>query len=329
MDFEYFSQRLLNPFRGCMNVIRFASAEAVTTNGNDWEIYVSNDMLREGLPANANIQTSDIRYGSWSKQEGLRRGPIYPSSDFRRMEEMGAVALELVQHLHDTLPFKLADNYELWLLDQNQLPLVLLHSVTSEQEMALNIPIVWRAGKACHETFRPKHAFSENDKMSAAERLMAYVKELAGTTPRARWYRRDANANGEHVATAITNSSSLYDIPGSRLPATAFPDCYIKESDNNEEFNRLRSAFIDWLAPWLLLLPGLGSEKRRHLEKHARKQALIVESLHRLYPETIDRDMIKSCRVEAMMRKSGSREEAKDDKATNWYLNIGAIERGM
>jgi len=44
-----YSQRLLNPFRGSVNVIRYKSAEAVTTDGINWDIYVSNDDLIKDL----------------------------------------------------------------------------------------------------------------------------------------------------------------------------------------------------------------------------------------------------------------------------------------
>jgi hypothetical protein len=46
---EYYSQRLLNPFRGCIQVIRDEAAEAVSMDGVHWDIYVSNDALLEGL----------------------------------------------------------------------------------------------------------------------------------------------------------------------------------------------------------------------------------------------------------------------------------------
>jgi hypothetical protein len=91
-----YSQRLLNPFRGSVNIIRYRSAEAVTSDGIHWDIYVSNDSLLDGLDKSRSIQISDIRYGRWSMQEGLIRGPVYPSDEFYRLEEMGAV---VYQHL--------------------------------------------------------------------------------------------------------------------------------------------------------------------------------------------------------------------------------------
>ena len=51
MTIECYAQRLLNPFRGTVHTIRYASAEAVTTDGVHWDIYVSNDELARDLEA--------------------------------------------------------------------------------------------------------------------------------------------------------------------------------------------------------------------------------------------------------------------------------------
>ena len=94
MPFIKYSQRLLNPFRGSMNIIEYKGAEAVTQDGINWDIYVKNNELIKDLSSTKNIQISDIRYGRWSQKEGLTRGPIYPSDDFKHMEEQGACVYE-------------------------------------------------------------------------------------------------------------------------------------------------------------------------------------------------------------------------------------------
>jgi hypothetical protein len=99
-----YAQRLLNPFRGVTNIVRYQSAEAVTMDGVHWDIYVANDALKQGLDATHNIQISDIRYGSWSREQGLKRGPIFPSDEFKRLEHMGAVAYEHLLEVADSTP---------------------------------------------------------------------------------------------------------------------------------------------------------------------------------------------------------------------------------
>lgn len=59
-----------------MNVIKYQSAEAVTMDGVNWDIYVSNEELLKDLDDSRRVQISDIRYGKWSKQNGLKRGPL-------------------------------------------------------------------------------------------------------------------------------------------------------------------------------------------------------------------------------------------------------------
>jgi len=127
MQIECYAQRLLNPFRGVVHVIRFQSAEAVTTDGVEWDIYVANDALLDGLGrAGRRAQISDIRYGHWSLEKGLKRGPLFPSDDFKRLEEMGAEAYRHLLKVHRDVPFAFRDAFELWLLDRDARPLARL-----------------------------------------------------------------------------------------------------------------------------------------------------------------------------------------------------------
>ena len=132
---ECYAQRLLNPYRGVVHTIRYQSAEAVTTDGVEWDIYVANDALLEGLGrAGRRAQISDIRYGHWSAETGLKRGALYPSEDFRRLEEMGAVVYEyLLKGLRD-VSFTFRDYFELWLLDARHRPLALARSQPHPQK---------------------------------------------------------------------------------------------------------------------------------------------------------------------------------------------------
>jgi len=79
---------------------------------------INDDELLKEIDESTNIQTSQIRNGHWSASQGLKRGPIYPSNDFKCMESMGAAVLENLKSGHDQVPFPLVDHYELWLLDK-------------------------------------------------------------------------------------------------------------------------------------------------------------------------------------------------------------------
>jgi len=72
-------------------------------NGVNWDIYVSDEELLKDLDDSQRVQISDIRYGKWSKQNGLKRGPLYPSEEFRVMEHMGAIVYEYLVNNHETV----------------------------------------------------------------------------------------------------------------------------------------------------------------------------------------------------------------------------------
>jgi hypothetical protein len=61
-DVYFYAQRLLNLFHGMLQTVTYASAEAVSTDGAHWDIYVCNDELVADLENSNNVQTSDIRY---------------------------------------------------------------------------------------------------------------------------------------------------------------------------------------------------------------------------------------------------------------------------
>jgi hypothetical protein len=319
MSFEHYAQRLLNPFRGAMHTVRFQSAEAVTLDGLNWDIYVANDQLRQGLDNRRQAQISDIRYGSWSPDKGLKRGPLYPSDDFRRMEAMGAVVYEHLVHVHDSVPFGFADRFELWLLDTAGQPLALLHSAVAEQELDTSLPIDWRAGLAAHERFASA-AMAELDGGGAGEYLTRYVNTRAGETPSAQWFRRDDDGSGSAMLGVRIDPA----LDGRRLAANAFPKLGLATTGHNDAHRRLIEDFQAWQAVWLLVLPGLDASTRQALEQQVRLQCQLVESQYRLYPDIIDEGAIQAALVEAILRRSQPAPAAgkKDDPLSTFYIEL-------
>lgn len=302
---ECFAQRLLSPFRGTMQVIRHAAAEAVSLDGVHWDIYVANDSLLDGLGDPARVQVSDIRYGAWSAARGLKRGPLYPSADFRRMEAMGAVVYAHLLRVHERVPFPLRDRHECWLLDRDSLPLALLQSAvdTPGREVAP----AWMAGRAAHERFAaPGLAPGE-----AATALEEKIRDLAGPAPSARWYRRDATGCGEPCDAR----------GGARLQADDFPALPLRTAFEDATTDALVDAYHAWQAVWLLCLP-VGPELRRRLEGRARHQAELVEPLHRLYPEIIDAAALNAARVEARLLGSLAVRAPEPDAASTFYIEL-------
>jgi hypothetical protein len=319
---EYYAQRLLNPFRGIMNVIAFQGAEAVSTDGVHWDIYVRDTELVEDLANSSKVQTSDIRYGSWSRQQGLKRGALYPSEDFKVLEHRGALVYEDLLRRHRQVPFPLRDNLELWLLDCADQPLALLDSALSEADMELDCPIDWRAGQACRREFHSDAMQTLRPHLEtptgAGAYLTRYVNQRAGDTPRAQWFRRAADRHGQGLQ-GINIEPRL---EGRRLVGEAFPRHFLRQDPNCPAHRQLIEDFHAWQAPWLLLLQDLGRGERARLEQLARARAVTVDRHYHLYPEIIDDDALSVARVEAALRGNQPQEQAQDDTLATYYIEL-------
>ena len=316
MTVECYAQRLLNPYRGTMHTIKYEAAEAVTLDGVHWDIYVSNDTLLEGLEANRWTQITDIRFGAWSAQTGLKRGPIYPSDDFLLMEEMGAIVYQYLTQVHHKVPFPLRDRYEFWLLDQEGQPLALLNSVVEEKEIDLETTADWRAGYVARDHFTSNAV--TNKGMAPSDILTRHINNRAGSQPVAQWIRRESDGSGFGLQ-GIDEASSL---EGRSLPASAFPGLLIATEWMDEQHRQLADDFHAWQAPWLLALPDISETQRAELEQHARAQAEVVEKLHRLYPATADEKLIKAALVEAVMCRAQPRETVRDTTMSTFYIEL-------
>lgn len=320
MVIECYAQRLLNPFRGVVQTIRYGSAEAVSTDGQSWDIYVSNDELISDLAPGARAQTSDIRYGSWSLAQGLRRGPIYPSDDFLRMEALGAIVYEHLLTVHDKLPFPFEDRYEFWLLDAGGQPLALLDSACRQQEMVLEQRAMWRAGLAAREAFGSEamQSIRPQGAGGAAEYLDDYINRCAGDGASAQWFLRQADGSG-HGLQGVELPEPFV---GRRLGSAAFPDFFLAQTGHDAAHAQLVADYLAWQSPWLLLLRGIEPELRRRLELQARAQPFVVERQYRLYPELADAALIQAARVEAMLRRSQAGREETTGTMSTFYIEL-------
>ena len=319
MQIECYAQRLLNPFRGVVHVIRYQSAEAVTTDGIEWDIYVSNDALLEDLGrAGRRAQVSDIRYGHWSAEKGLKRGPLYPSDDFKRLEHMGAVAYEHLLKVHRDVPFKFRDPFELWLLDRNDQPLALLHSVRTDSETDTKPPLDWRAGMAAQDRFRS--AAIPDLAESAGAYLTRHVNALASGV--AQWFHRTDDGAGLGLHTLKGGES----LRGRVLETEAFAPLFIATAGMDASHTRLVRDYFAWQAPWMLLLSHLDNGTRVALEVAACQQAEAVEKHYRLYPLVLDQPALLAARVEAALVRSQPRPNHEDEVMPISYIELGTTE---
>ena len=317
-----YSQRLLNPFRGSICCIQYQSAEAVTADGIKWDIYVSNDSLLADQPGNRRTQVSDIRYGSWSAQTGLKRGPLYPSDEFRAMEDMGAVVYGHLLKVHDTLPFPFLDNYELWLLDQQARPLALLDSALTADAIDSGQASAWTPGLNCRKTFSSDTAgelgVDPETAGASSDYLAGYINARAGKPPAMQVFRR--NQHGGGTGLHGINLDSAYD--NRVLPLEEFPQTLLDTRHHDAIHRRLISDFIAWQAPWLLLLPALQGETRHCYERLAQSQPMKLVQHYRLYPEIIDTAIIDAARVEVRLRETVPEAGQQEQSLSPFYVEL-------
>ena len=322
MDFECYAQRLLNPFRGVINTIRHESAEAVTADGVQWDIYVSNESLQRDLAGRGRAQVSDIRYGRWSAANGLKRGPIFPSEDFREMEAMGTVVFNHLLNVHEQIPFPFTDIFELWLLDKESRPLALIDSASELEAIKLNQPCSWRPGQNCRSTFTSPAArelgIDSEQQGALADHLSTYVNSRTADRASAQVFRRAPDGSGEGLC-GITLEDRL---EGRTLDSGAFPELLLDTRTHDDLHSRLIHDFTCWQAPWLLLLPTLDTGLRREYEQHARVQAIKVADQYHLYPAIIDREVIDSARIEARLRKTVPEKKSDEFSLSPFYLEL-------
>jgi hypothetical protein len=322
MTIACYTQRLLNPFRGVINCIRYESAEAVTRDGLRWDIYVSNDRLLEGMDTGRRVQISDIRYGSWSPETGLKRGPLYPSDDFRYLEHMGAIVYEHLLEFHERIPFPLEDRFELWLLDREARPLALLDSAVRREDIELDQSAEWRPGQVCRQTFTSTVAdhlaLEPGDEGSLAAYLSRHINAGAGPTPAAQWFERLPDGSGAGLA-GIGLEPGL---AGRTLDGGQFPPLLLATHPQDAVHRKLYSDFQHWQAPWLLALPVLDRQMRERLEGEACTRPLLVAQQYRLYPEIIDTTAIRAARVEALLRGSRPEDRDIDSVLPTYYIEL-------
>lgn len=303
MPVTCYSQRILNPFRGVMNIISTGGADAVTIDGVNWTLYIHDNF---DCPTNDpeeffEINMPDIRFGEWNSKSGLSRSPLIASYHYNEIQAIGKVLLDAVESYAGLCPFPFADNYELWLLDcNNHEPLALLGSVCHKHEIYHPVNLAWEAGLRCKKEFLKEHPVTNEHRVSAGELLNQIINQRAGEKPSAQWFRRNQYKYGKGIS-GINLDPGLH---GRELSARLFPKMLVQTQWEDKTRESLMDSFINWLSPYLLVLDFLRDTQREMLEIAARNHALLVDKMYPLYPKVINQQVINAARVEAMMRRS-------------------------
>lgn len=274
MIVDCFARRIMSPFQGVLQVVRVGAGEAESTDGRHWVLYAAHpDIL-------AHSGLSEVRFGTWSTKEGLRRSMVRGSAAGDLIEQIGQPLIGALEAFSDQAPFPLQDIREYWLLDAiNREPLVLVDTLLHDEKVPPAESPRWLPGQAARAEF------------TQLPLLEALLAERAGRHPEGMWFKRDAQGGGRCAGGVV-------------YPAEHFPRLMLKTDWPDATHRRLAESFIEWWAPALLQLHHLVDSERSALERSAAKRAEATARLFRLYPKMIDEGVIRVARVQARMQRS-------------------------
>lgn len=278
---QCYAVRLLNPFRGVLEIVETERARALSRDGLHWEIQVEAERPEHtwGRDAPGRAVTQYFRFGDWQPGRGLSRVPLNPILDIGAILDAGEALADHLEQAVTRLPFPFADSLEYWQLDSEGRPLVLLASTAKEAHVARVAVARWCAAAPGERPF------------PAAAELEQKLRDLAGPEPLRRWYRRGTDGRGQALGPAQPD-----------LPTSAFPGLPVRPRVPNPDADALLDAYLQWLAPDLLPLDTLDDDERRRLERAACRQARQLEQVHRLIPRVLQPELVTAARVEARLR---------------------------
>lgn len=300
--------RRVNPFLGVVAVVRTPDGRALSVDGRHWQIQVLAHPPR-GLWSGEGHgdELLYFRFGTWSETEGLRRVPLNPILDVGRMLAASHALIEGVRDALPELPFSLAPELELWLLDQDEAPLAILATAQDDSALDKLASPDWTAGGRGERTFvsarLTRQGVPQRDaagRFHHAEAIERLLRAAAGRRLNRQWFRREAG-DGEGLAKGVPP-----DLAGRRFPSDAFPVLPVRTDWPEPADAALVDDYLDWLAPYLLTLPTLSTDLRQRFERAAGREALLVDALWRLYPAVLDPEFINRARVEARLRRANA-----------------------
>lgn len=298
---QCYSQRLVNPFRGILSVVETEDADAVSSDGVHWALYIHGETedVRMSDGSLRDVVLPDIKFGDWSARDGLKRSPVRNVADLDRLDAIGSHLLEAVKRAASDIPFPLRDQDELWLLDRDDRPLALLCVAVNEGERETPQNLSWRPGEIAKARFVSDHELVNADAGRCAGLVVEdLINAACGARPRAQWFWRSSDGSGVGQDGVAIDSA----IMGRTLAASEFPPLLLGTAWAAPRERALIEEFLDWQAPWLLQLQHLSRDARARLEQLAARRPGEVAKCHRLYPEVIDADRLTAARVEAQLR---------------------------
>lgn len=131
------------------------------------------------------------------------------------------------------------------------------------------------------------------------------------------WIERDANGNGVGLAGGGNAEAGRF------YAAASFPPRFLDPERHAEPYRQLVADYLDWQAPWFLLLDTLTPKERGALEVLARRRAAEMVRQHRLYPAVADPAQLRAAQVEMALRDRQPETRDKADPAGSpFYIEL-------
>lgn len=276
---HYYSMRQLSPYQGTVQIVELPGFRAMSIDGGTWQVQALRQPSRFAV------------YGVW------RAG----ASQIIDNEHTHALLAALENH--PPLPFALADQLELWLLDatEEHLPLALLASTLPQRSPPRVTQAVWHPTLEGDTSFvAPSLSAFSVAALPHRDLIAQRVREAAGPLACAQWFARDADGHGLGRHGLRIGESFI----GRHLDADWFPELLVSEDWDAARDRDLVRDFHDWQAPQLLTHPNLSRTTRARLERAACRQAEKLYALRALLPEVIEHDRVQTAFVEAVIRRS-------------------------
>ena len=279
-----FSQRMMPPYSGQVQIAESDRARALTVDGESWEFQFRKTTISAQTQTGQKVQTSYSR-AAYIKHSELQDFTRDASAEDSEVDDRIA---ELAEFLVDaSLPFPAADIYEYWLLDgADGLPLALIFSCTHSDQMDMYPDKAeWTALPAAVMPIEPTQDEIDRCDSPVNYRLERLVAERAGQKPQARWFTR----------------SSREDV--------TFPSLLLREDWPEPAQQDLCQRYINRLSTRLLMLHGLDHADRLRMEQAAKAHVFEVERFYPLYPDVAEKSLMSAIRVEAQLRRSAETEQ--------------------
>lgn len=274
-----YSQRLLSPFSGVVQVLESDQARALSMDGQIWEVQIlTGDKHQEG-PGYAKFQSHYRSVGQLSKgmiENTLREGREQHQDKDERV-------WELITHLATVrLPFPMVDRYECWVLDaKDETPLAMVFSCVDEsQTETFPSSQEWMAIPAAMMPIERTQEELDRGDPPINVQMEQLIRERASLWPKTRWFDR----NDAH---AIELSPLL-----------------LTQQWQDEASQDICRRYLARMSPRLLMLHDLSHEQRLSLEQDAARHVQELARFYPAYPEVADPTQMNVMRVEAMLRNT-------------------------